>query len=362
MQGRKKLTQEERSKREEKRMRRTKSAVAAEVRPAEVRHASTEHPTKPQTMRKRRHHFVWRHYLDAWANSNGRVWCQRRGGTPFLATTGDLGLRKDFYQLKEMSDTDLKIVELIVIGQMPDPYAREVARGWIPMFRDIFRLRDAAQQLGATSTELDIEIEAAISNLEEDLHADIESEAIPVLDALRLGNATVLEDAETYMRFARFLGAQYTRTPRLLANMQQAFAEMPEFNLPAAWGLMRTIFAMNIGGQIFVRRASSNLCFLDAGPSSQFIAGDQPMVNFGSTERLELYYPLTPKRALKLTLDHERCSVESRALTDAETSAHNKRICNVCEEQLYAASEATLVELDKPTIDAERCVGRPSSK
>jgi hypothetical protein len=245
-----------------------------------------------------------------------------------------------------MSDSDLNVVEQLVIGQMPDPQAREVARStWIPMFRNVFQLRDTARRLGVVDSELEAEFAAAISNLEEDLHADIESEAIPVLDALRRGDETALMNRETYQRFARFLGAQYTRTPWLYANVQKTLAEIPNFNFSAAWGLMRTIFAMNMGGQIFAHRATSNHCFLDAGPAAEFIAGDQPMVNFGGTARLELYYPLTPKRALKLTMNHERPGIESRTLTDAETRAHNRRIRAVSREQIYAASEAVFVDL-----------------
>jgi hypothetical protein len=152
--------------------------------------------------------------------------------------------------------------------------------------------------------------------------------------------------------------ASPTVTLRFLSNRSKSLgASMPslgsqrgctQFNVSAAWGLMRMIFATNIGGQIFVRRASTNLCFLEAGAPAQFIAGDQPIANFGGTEHVELYYPLTPTRALKLALDHERPGVESKALTDVETRAHNQRIRDASEEQLYAASEAALVELGAP--------------
>jgi hypothetical protein len=280
------------------------------------------------------------------------VWCQRRGAR-FLAATTNIGLRKDFYQLKEMSDRDLQWVEQLVIDRMPNLLAREVARRWIPMFRDVFQLRDAARQRGVTSAELDDALETAISNIEENLHADVERRAVAPLDALRRGDAMVLQSAETYVDFARFLGLQYLRTPSMAASMLKALTGVPGFNVSAAWGLMRTIFATTIGEQIFLRRASTNLCFLEAGPSSQFIAGDQPLVNFGGTDHMELYYPLTPTRALKLVPDHERPGVESSALTDAETRAHNKRIREASEEQLYAASEAALIELDEFAIDAE---------
>lgn len=340
MQGRKKLTLEERAKREAKRVRRaeraTRSSPAAQ---SEIQ----------QEDRKRRHHYVWRHYLEAWGDPGGRVWCQR-GGSRFLAMTTNIGLRKDFYQLKEMSDRDLHYVEQLVIERMPDARARESARGWIPMFRGVFQIRDSARRRGVSSAELDVLLETRISNLEEELHADVESRAIAPLDALRRGDVSLLQRKETYIDLAQFLGMQYMRTPSMAASMLEAFAGLPDFNVSAAWGLMRTIFAMNIGGQIFVRRALTNLCFLEAGPSSQFITGDQPLVNLGGTERMDLYYPLAPTRALMLALDHGQPGVELRTLTDAETRAHNNRIRAAAEEQLYAASEASLIELDQSAV------------
>jgi hypothetical protein len=337
MRGRTKLSDAERAKRQQKRERRAARA--------EEKEKSLSTAVLPQREdRKRRHHYVWRHYLEAWGDERRQLWC-RRNGTLFRAATTNVGLRKDFYQLKEMSDTDLQWVETLLIEKMPDPRARESARGWVPMFRNVFRLRDLAQERGVVGEDLDAELELAISNIEENLHSSVECRAIDPLDRLRRGDAGFLENARSYADFAQFLGLQYMRTPAIAGRMMEAMSIVPNFNAPAAWGLMRTIFATNIGGQLCVRRRTTRILFLEADASSQFIAGDQPIVNLRSTEGVELYYPLTPKRAVTFTFEHEQPGVAVTRLADEDVRSYNKRIRDASEDQLYAASDAPLIEL-----------------
>lgn len=329
MQGRKRLTPAERAKREVRRARRAERASPAD------------------DDRKRRHHYVWRHYLEAWGNESGQVWCDRRGAR-FLAATTNLGVRRDFYKLRQMSESDLQWVERL-IGLMPNQRDRALARGWIPMFRDVFRIRDLATRRGITAVALDAELETAISNIEEDLHARIECKALPLLDALRNGEINWLSDTTASIHFFHFIGLQYMRTPRMASRVRASLDFVPGFDVEASWGLLRTIFGTMIGKELFRDRTSTAFVFLDAGPTSQFVTGDQPIVNLGSTDRVELYYPLTPKRSLVLVPN--QVGLQSGALSDDETRKRNLFIRRACEEQVYAASEAALIDSSEPAIE-----------
>lgn len=61
--------------------------------------------------RKRRHHYVWQFYLKAWASEEGAVWCRRRGEKRAFSTgTTMIGIRKDFYELRELTESDIELV------------------------------------------------------------------------------------------------------------------------------------------------------------------------------------------------------------------------------------------------------------
>lgn len=101
-------------------------------------------------MKKRKQHYVWEHYLKAWAVA-GRVWCQR-GETRFRPSTDNVANERDFYRLKEMSAFDLQVVEAM-IDRMGEPL-REGARGWIPNFRGFHEIKRQYEASGQKNPEL----------------------------------------------------------------------------------------------------------------------------------------------------------------------------------------------------------------
>jgi hypothetical protein len=243
--------------------------------------------------KKRKHHYVWEHYLGAWA-TKGQVWC-RRDGRVFKSSTENVGQQRDFYRLKEMSDQDVEVV-FKIIDRMAD-FAQETARGWVRRFRVLHQLLAAWRASGAQHPSFEAEIDVAINDMEEDLHDGIEGKALPILTALRQGDAALLADDDVFIDFARYVAAQYFRTAVRRTALLEALAGFGgSFNVDATWGVLRTIFADNLGGFIFVNRRRMHLTFLE-GSASDFVTGDQPIVNADGragahdVEHFRLYYP-----------------------------------------------------------------------
>jgi hypothetical protein len=171
-----------------------------------------------------------------------------------------------------------------------------------------------------------------------------------MLHALRQGDATVLEDDENFAHFAWFMATQYMRTPKRAQSAVEAVGPLaPNFNIEAAWGLLRTIFSSNMGAALYVRRNNMRLTYLRAAQPS-FIAGDQPIVNARAADlpdgtpptELEFYYPLTPHLAMSVAFDGRTRSVEHRSLATADIAPYNSLIASASSEQIYASTEATL--------------------
>lgn len=150
---------------------------------------------------------------------------------------------------------------------------------------------------------------------------------------------------------------QYMRTPGMARDVVESAGEIPGFNADAAWGLMRTIFATNLGHGFYIQRRTLRLTFLDAPADAEFVSGDQPIVNVRaiglpegqppSESEIALYYPLTPTRALLMAFDAPAPSTDRRSLTSAETAAYNQMIVNASQEQLYARTqEASSLHVD----------------
>jgi hypothetical protein len=300
---------------------------------------------------KHKQHYVWEHYLKAWA-IDGHLWC-RRGEKRFPASTENIAHCRDFYCLKEMSERDFEVVDLL-ISPMNEPL-RSLAKGWVALFRLPHEAKRLYKASGQRNLELEHELDVDINNTEEDLHASVEEKVIPILAPLREGDSGILDNDQHFLQFARFIGMQYMRTPRIMRRSIEGMSAMPGampgFNVEASWGLLRTIFATNIGGSLFFKRRTLRLTFLNAPAGAELVTGDQPIVNAravgladgAQATEVEYYYPLTPERALLMDFDYTHALTERRSLTVDETVTYNKMIVAASEEQVYARSENALI-------------------
>jgi len=158
-----------------------------------------------------------------------------------------------------------------------------------------------------------------------------------------------LDEPTAFADFSRFVAAQYMRTPRLQKRNAEALKPLvPHFNADAAWGLLRTIFANNIGAFMYVQRNKYHFTYLDS-KDSKFITGDQPMLNNKSPpassvppSQLEFYYPLSPELALLMSFDNNERFVSRQELTPGQVDRYNQNIAAASSDQVYAQSESTL--------------------
>lgn len=299
-------------------------------------------------MKKRKQHYVWEHYLKAWS-VDGQVWCRRGSERRFRTSTDNIAHRRDFYRLEEMSERDVQVVETLIAPMSEE--AKSSARVLLTCFRLPYKIKHHWKATGRRNLSLERHIDVGINNLEEDMHASVEAEAIPLLAALREGDSTILGDDEHFAAFARFVAMQYMRTPGVMRRAVEAAA--PDFSFETSWGLMRTIFANNLGAGLCARRDGLRLSFLSAPSEFEFVTGDQPIVNVQAVEpagdtpptRLELYYPLTPTRALLMDFHYGQAIADRRLLSMADVATYNQRICSMSDGQAYARSESALIGL-----------------
>jgi hypothetical protein len=148
-------------------------------------------------MKKRRHHHVWRYYLDAWSE-NGRIWCYGNGKL-FNPRTKNVGVIKDFYKLKRLSTTDIDIIQKIAI-EPSQPHLQKMNKDWIDLFDYIYKLKDWVEKEDITDEKANELIDVAISNFEENLHMRIEGDAIQYIESILNENIEFYESSENTLK------------------------------------------------------------------------------------------------------------------------------------------------------------------
>lgn len=89
-------------------------------------------------MQKRRHHYVWKKYLEPWT-TDGQIWCLTNGEI-FRTNPKNVGQARDFYKLKELSDEDIAFIFKLATAPGP-PLLEELNGDWIKSFNSIFKVK-----------------------------------------------------------------------------------------------------------------------------------------------------------------------------------------------------------------------------
>jgi Protein of unknown function (DUF4238) len=59
-------------------------------------------------VKKKRHHYVWQHYLKLWARKDDQIFCLRKGKI-FPSHTKNVAMESDFYKLEPFAPRELSL-------------------------------------------------------------------------------------------------------------------------------------------------------------------------------------------------------------------------------------------------------------
>jgi hypothetical protein len=306
-------------------------------------------------VKKRRHHYVWQHYLKPWT-SGGQIAC-RREGRVFTTATINVAMEKDFYTVRDLTEPDIRFVSWFI--QRFPPEMRSIHTGWLEMLNAPGALRAI---FGGQDPSVDEHLAELAYNTEEDWHAAIENDAKAALSQLQQGSRQFFLDRDGYQQFMFYLALQTLRTPRFrdALTMMHRGLDIPEpfkgFSPERVAGVVRLMFATNVATSFVIEREHCRLTFLEA-ENAEFITGDQPATNtypsslpFTPPKQLEFYYPVSPTRAVLITSERDSAKPDVMRLSRENVASYNALIKRVSHSQVYGHSEDVLRTLDPPAL------------
>lgn len=301
-------------------------------------------------MKKRKHHYIWRNYLRAWA-LNEQISCLRNG-KPIEPNLMGIGVEKDFYKLKELTAEDLEFIKNFAIDPAV-PRLQQLHNNLVKQFNFVYEFKKKVEISGSSQKTYD-EIDIAIHNLEEDLHCEIENAGIKYLKEILQHNINFYYNADECAEFLYYLSVQYFRTKRMKVNVINTIKiKNPglEGRFERIWNLLSRIFAMNIGYSLYTERSKYNMILLQNKSAKEFITSDQPVINTCAQDNpttppddIELYYPVSPRLAILLTKIKNDTKINQLELNEKEVTLYNKLMVENSNEQLYATSLSFLQE------------------
>ncbi|MHB8987700.1 MAG: DUF4238 domain-containing protein [Desulfobulbia bacterium] len=309
-------------------------------------------------MKKRRHHYVWREYLRAWAVDE-KIFCLRKNNIINPNLMG-IGQQRDFYKLKELDKNDIEFIRTIAINTAPDHLIKGHEK-LLNNFTVIFKLKD---RLSHVPTHLHDDMvrlyETTIHNLDEDLHSEIEGSAIKYIQLLLDEDTSFFRTDRGFLDFIYYICVQYMRTKKMRESIILSFKEKtPNVPMEKCWNILSHMFATNMGWNIYKDRNNYKMVLIKNTSSKEFITGDQPVVNIFTSnilkdaqpDRLAFYYPISPNLAI-LIIENKYFRGENHLnYSEEEVDNHNQVIFNKSHEQIYS-KRATSLEAFKEIKNA----------
>ncbi|MGG5243082.1 DUF4238 domain-containing protein [Pseudomonas lurida] len=302
---------------------------------------------------KRRQHYVWRHYLRPWSNKD-QIWCHRDGKT-FLSNLMGVAQKRDFYKVSELTEEDIIFINKTAIEFTKNEMLRESNKGWIDTFQMLFTIRNQLSASGIEHPGADAIFDELAINMEEDLHSAIEAGAIKHIEKILELDTSLFSSEEEYMSFSHFICVQYLRTNRIKENAINNTEGLYPGVLERTFGVLRHIYATNMAWSTFARREEFRPVLLVNNTETNFIAGDQPIINTYAAnvgwsvqvEEVEFYYPFSPKVAVIISSKEQYGNGYIFEQNAEQVHMFNTAIARSAHSQIYAQSRSDLV----PYID-----------
>lgn len=255
---------------------------------------------------KNRQHYVFQRYLRAW-ETDGTVWVRLHSERKVVpATTRSVAFEEHFYKLQPVTEEDLALIRLLLLDTAPD-YVKERCETLIHNMTIPLAIKLAIDPANPELKEILAWLDEHIINAQENLHCDVEEALVPALASMLDGKIEFYSDKDSAQEFLHAICFQYMRTKKMREGIEAIGpTPVPGSDMKRCSTLYMLISAMVFADSLYRRRDQFKIVLLDNETAIPFITGDQPVINVHATgskappERLELYYPLSPKRAMML--------------------------------------------------------------
>lgn len=300
--------------------------------------------------KKRKQHYVWRGYLRAWAERE-QIWCRRQNKI-FKVNLSNVAQERDFYRLRELTSQDITFLKTM-IGKATGNSLQKANLNQLQFFGKIFAIKSKLKSTGLWNKELEEQFDLDINNLEENWLQKMEDVGAKYLTLLRTGDRSFYSAPQDTIAFLHFLILQQFRTKKMQHKMIIQFGEHLNFDINAAWPVMRNIISLNVATAIFRERERYKLILLENNTDNPFITGDQPVINIYGVnkrllepvEQLEYYYPISPDQAILVSERAELRDSNAIDLTPQQVSWYNRAIAMESHELTFSNSQQSLDDL-----------------
>jgi hypothetical protein len=162
------------------------------------------------------------------------------------------------------------------------------------------------------------------------------------------GRADFYSDPKACYKFLYAICVQYFRTKKMRDRIGAVPTPTPGSDIRRVAGLFTLVSAMKVAYRLYEERDHRKILHFENPTAIPLITGDQPVINLHASygksvpQDLELYYPLSPTRAMALVKASTRIP---KTLTEDAVRQFNDQMVKSSHEQVFSNSVQHLESL-----------------
>ena len=250
---------------------------------------------------KRKHHYVWKYYLNGWCNTEGKVCYRTKKGKVICDSATGLARENDFYKISTLNTEDIKFILKVI--EDSDVSVRKLHMAFLEKM--ILKSKEIELADKSNKTELSDKIKL---NTLENIHSNVEGDAVRIIQELRKENYFYIFEYESRSKLLSYVGHQFTRNKYSRERFIEAFGSSAEQKALSEknWWIISIVLGVNIGYSLARSFHLKRTVMLINKTGIDFVTSDNPVINVMDNnsavtgkppERVDFYFPVSPNLA-----------------------------------------------------------------
>ncbi|QXP73559.1 DUF4238 domain-containing protein [Tenacibaculum sp. AHE15PA] len=284
---------------------------------------------------KRKHHYVWKEYLRAWATKDDLIYTYfKRNNKVAKPNLKKIAQELYYYSSEEFTKKEKK--DLIrITHQISDEYSLEVNISILSAF-------NIYSDIKRNNTNIkEEELKIIKNNFIEDIHSDFENYGKKIINVKRLEDLFFLKNKKELLKVMIYLCIQHNRTKEMKNRFEKT-------SLPNKYSnVISMIFAIQMANKLVFEK-KLNFKLLINKSDIDFITSDQPIINLidekedGSVDNLLYYYPISPGLSIQIDYEISNSVFESISIDESRVKYLNAKIYQGSNNFIFSNSKEQL--------------------
>ena len=290
-------------------------------------------------MEAKKQHYVWRRYLNPWKQNpeDKKIWTFiiKYNKVDYVSLM-DVAQASYFYKMYELSPIEIQVCRNLAM-QLPyfvQPFAETLLKGYEAISYNMMAENDKR--------------DFALHSIDH-MQTHFEKMGSPLLNCKCLDGLRNIQDK---YQTVFYLCVQFCRTYKMREAGIVGYKDFPRKSelYKKAFPFISLLTATTIGHNLVVGNPNTRYIFVRNETSIPFITCDQPVINLkkddvdedGYAKDLELYYPISPSRAIIISQNHLLDEYSEILADESFVEDKNRKICENASLHIFANNEEIL--------------------